>query len=250
MSALHQASCWPAGHILRAGKSAGTPSAGQPFARASFGKTRRSETGQHQRWHRSNNAFKPRPLRGLVQVLLDFPLAQGRKSVRLNSALALTVDYLAAISRFASAAEAYCSWLEREPRPGANEHFSATRLVAELYAAALSLPGTDPVNGDTPVVTQEQREMILHRLKSFPFQYYWEVFHPVALEPEEPVCGDITDDLLDIYADVKEGLLAYAVDKQSAVWHWRTTFGFHWGAHATSALRALHSFDPEDGSEC
>ena len=87
LSALHQASCWPAGHILRAGKSAGTPSAGQPFARASFGKTRRSETGQHQRWHRSNNAFKPRPLRGLVQVLLDFPLAQGRKSVRLNSAL-------------------------------------------------------------------------------------------------------------------------------------------------------------------
>ena len=87
LSALHQASCWPAGHILRAGKSAGTPSAGQSFARAPCGKIRGSDAGQDQRWHRSNNAFKPSPLRGLVQVLLDFPLAQGRKSVRLNSAL-------------------------------------------------------------------------------------------------------------------------------------------------------------------
>jgi hypothetical protein len=157
------------------------------------------------------------------------------------------VDYLAAISRFASAAETYCSWLESEPSTSAQEHYLATKLVAELYASALLLPATEPVSGDTSSVTQEQRQMILQRLKLFPFRYYWEVFHPVKLEPEEPVCGDITDDFLDIYADVKEGLLAYVVNEQSAVWHWRTTFGFHWGAHAASALRALHSYNPDDG---
>ena len=160
------------------------------------------------------------------------------------------MDYLAAISRFASAADRYCSWLESEPSTGGEEHYAATRLVAELYAAALSLPDSEPVGGDTPSLSQEQRQMILQRLKSFPFQYYWEIFDPVTLEPEEAVCGDITDDLSDIYTDVKEGLLAYAVSEQSAVWHWRTTFGFHWGAHATSALRALHSYDPKNGSEC
>jgi hypothetical protein len=83
----------------------------------------------------------------------------------------------------------------------------------------------------------------------FPFQYYWEIFEPVTDTPEEAVCGDITDDLGDIYIDVKEGLLAYPLSEQSAVWHWRTTFGFHWGRHATSALRALHAYDPESAGE-
>jgi len=178
------------------------------------------------------------------------PIAAAAARSGLTQALALTVDYLAAISRFASAAEAYCLWLEGEPGAHVNEHFAATKLVAELYAAALSLPGTDPPNSDAPVVTLDQRRIIQERLKSFPFQYYWEVVHPITLEPEEAVCGDIIDDFLDIYGNVKEGLLSYPFDRQSAVWHWRTTFGFHWGAHATSALRALHSFDPDHGSEC
>jgi hypothetical protein len=82
-------------------------------------------------------------------------------------------------------------------------------------------------------------------MDALPFQYYWELFHSVTKEPEEPVCGDLVDDLLDIYKDVKEGLLAFeSGERVLAAWHWRNTFGFHWGRHATSAIKALHDFEP------
>jgi len=64
----------------------------------------------------------------------------------------------------------------------------------------------------------------------------------------DPVCGDIADDFSDIYQDVKSGLLAYELGRKSqAVWHWRFTWGIHWGEHATSALRALHSYQKNNG---
>jgi hypothetical protein len=158
------------------------------------------------------------------------------------------MNHAAAIERFSSAALAYCKWLEAYPGTAHEEHRTATYLVAELYAAALALPDTEPNGIDPPVLGREQRAALLTRLRSFPLQYYWEIFHPLSDTPETAVCGNITDDLGDIYIDVKEGLYAYAQSKQDAVWHWRTTFGLHWGAHATSALRALHAFDPASGN--
>jgi hypothetical protein len=76
-----------------------------------------------------------------------------------------------------------------------------------------------------------------------PFQYYWEILEPVAWEPEKPVVGDLCDDLIDIYSDLREGLNLYdAGNEESAVFYWRLLFRAHWGRHLTSALHALHCF--------
>lgn len=109
------------------------------------------------------------------------------------------------------------------------------------------LPDVDdenlPADDDIPDVPAVQRNAALERFKDFPFQYYWEIFTPITEEPEEPVCGDIADDFADIYADIKPGLLAYDLGRlPQAVWHWRFAWSIHWGEHATSALRALHSY--------
>jgi hypothetical protein len=164
------------------------------------------------------------------------------------------MNYDENIDRFISIARDYCAWLEGSPLAPAQEHFAATQFIADLYGSALKLPG---VNSDfldcsfeDQTVSVEAKRAIVERLKSFPFRYYFEVFHAITDTPEEPVCGDITDDLVDIYADLKEGLMLLdAVDRPRAVFHWRTTFGFHWGRHATSALRALHMYEPDDDSE-
>jgi hypothetical protein len=72
------------------------------------------------------------------------------------------------------------------------------------------------------------------------FDYYWEVFDPYHLE--EPVGASLTDDILDIYKDVKKGILIYENNEHvEAVWHWRFDFETHWGSHAVDAIRALHS---------
>ncbi len=155
------------------------------------------------------------------------------------------MDYTAIIQRFAQSATDYCQWLEGPGDEATEDHFLATRLLAELYASALALPDCEPGQVGAIRVPDQVLARVRERLQSFPFQYYWEIFNPVALEPEVPVCGDIVDDLLDVYRDVKEGLDIYQASEESAVWHWRATFGFHWGRHVASALHALHNFDPE-----
>lgn len=71
-----------------------------------------------------------------------------------------------------------------------------------------------------------------------PHDLYWEVFDPYV--DEERVAGSLTDDFLDIYRDLKRGLVAFDKGQhQEAVWEWRFHFDHHWGEHAVDALRAL-----------
>ncbi len=155
------------------------------------------------------------------------------------------MDYQACVSQFAASAREFCAWVEGTA--GSNEVFDAIRLVSRLHADAVMLPGVDDEalgeGDDIPELSPPQKQAATERFRTFPLHYYWEVFTPITEEPEEPVTGDIADDFSDIYHDVKSGLLAYELGRQpQAVWHWRFTWGIHWGEHATSALRALHSY--------
>ena len=155
------------------------------------------------------------------------------------------MDHELFISQFTASAREFCSWVEQPAH--ANDFFDAVRLVSRLHADAVMLPEVDeehlPEGDDIPEMPPAQKKASLERFKAFPFQYYWEIFTPITPTAEEPVCGDIGDDFSDIYTDVKAGLLAYDLGLQpQAVWHWRFTWGIHWGEHATSALRALHSY--------
>jgi hypothetical protein len=155
------------------------------------------------------------------------------------------MDYQANISRFVATANEFCAWVEGTP--GSNEVFDSIRLVSRLHADAVMLPSVDdehlPKDDDMPEPSPARKQAAAERFRTFPFQYYWEIFTPISEKPEEPVCGDIADDFFDIYHDVKLGLLAYDLGREpQAVWHWRFTWGIHWGEHATSALRALHSY--------
>ena len=47
-----------------------------------------------------------------------------------------------------------------------------------------------------------------------PFQLYGEVFDSRRVPPEEPVVGDLADDLSDIYGDVNRGLLAFEAGRR------------------------------------
>lgn len=154
-----------------------------------------------------------------------------------------------AIQHFADTAQDYCDWLEAEPHSQQDEHQIATRMIACLYANALQLPAINrsgaQATTDTalPILPSSAKKALIQRLDNFPFQYYWEVYQPVTLDPEQPGCGDITEDLADIYSDIKDGLLLYKSGMvEAAAHHWRATFERHWGQHATSALKALHNY--------
>ena len=146
------------------------------------------------------------------------------------------------IAEFARAARAFCEWAVAPPLAGDNVAQQALRHVSRLVAAAseLSWDATEPADFVPPSEGDVAR--LRAKAASIPFQYYSEVFNCLVVPPEEPVVGDIVDDLLDIYGDVVLGLQLFesgAVD--AAASHWRFWFAAHWGEHATSAVRALWS---------
>ncbi len=109
--------------------------------------------------------------------------------------------------------------------------------LLELYRAGIELPDVEPVEGvdagpsPPPPANWRHFEMV---------ESYWQVFDPY--DHDEPVGGSLSDDLLDVYADLRRGLELWNSDapRSAAIWEWRFHFHAHWGAHATNALRALH----------
>ena len=87
---------------------------------------------------------------------------------------------------------------------------------------------------------QAQRERIGQKLSR---DYYWCVFEPFEPEKPDSIVGSISDDLADIWRDLKAGLTEIDSGKATsitdAVWHWRSSFETHWAQHAAGAIVAL-----------
>lgn len=116
--------------------------------------------------------------------------------------------------------------------------------VAELYAAGLGLPLTQPSHQDAPDMPPEERSRLMSETlasvggQGMPYSL---IFHPLATN-EEPVVGTLADDLASIYEDLYGGveLLAAGGTHEDAIWEWRLNFQIHWSRHALGALQALN----------
>ena len=156
-----------------------------------------------------------------------------------------------ATEKFAAAVEEYCGWAESEPKTESDEVKIAIRLLAKLYFKVLALPEHGPGN-DIGVnrISDEEWKKMLKRFGALPFNYYSVFFSPAKVAEDEPVTGDLADDLADIYRDIKEGLKLYEKGHVTeALWEWHQSFYSHWGRHATSALHALHAYAADEDIE-
>ena len=149
------------------------------------------------------------------------------------------------LDRFAQEAARFEAWATRQEREGAAAVREALTRIASLYLAALQLPHySSEALGDAPEVKRledvEMANVVAHW--SLPIHHYGEVFDPLIVPPEAPVIGSIADDIGDIYRDVVSGLRAYqSGNRVGAGWDWSFLFAYHWGEHATGAIRALHA---------
>ncbi|KAF4410977.1 MULTISPECIES: DUF5063 domain-containing protein [Streptomyces] len=74
-----------------------------------------------------------------------------------------------------------------------------------------------------------------------PADVYSEVFDPYVPR-SEPVPHRISDDLADIIADLRHGMVHYRAGRVSeALWWWQFSYFNTWGPTASAALRALQS---------
>jgi hypothetical protein len=152
------------------------------------------------------------------------------------------------VASFIEVARGYCALVE--VGGSGNSWLFARECLAsvlDLYRAALVLPETEPDGLKlTAPIGHELWEATRRRLQEkLSRDTYWEIFEPMQLEQPEPLCGSLSDDLADIWRDVKEGLLISSNEDASstdeAVWRWRFSLESHWAHDASGAIYALHA---------
>lgn len=140
------------------------------------------------------------------------------------------------VAHFVDQARQFCTFVETaHDIPLPDRLFVGRERMLALYAAACALPEVDPDDIDSgrspaPPAT-------------WPgfgdWDLYWEIFDPYVDKPA--VCGDLSEDFIDTYQDVRRGLALWDGPSQvTAIWEWSLMFRSHWGDHAIDALRALH----------
>jgi hypothetical protein len=148
--------------------------------------------------------------------------------------------------RFSDEARVFVAWAEGQGDAVLTAPLALRRIVA-LYAAALELPQpwserVAPAAHDEPPALLAQLARVRSRASAIPLQHYSEIFSPLVVA-DEPVVGDLADDLVEIYRDVGRGLARYDAGRvDDAIWEWAFNFQIHWGEHASSAIRALHCY--------
>jgi hypothetical protein len=153
-----------------------------------------------------------------------------------------------AVDEFVKYVERYCSLIENLDSINAGGLIEKLAvLLPALYINAIKLPtiwsDSDDLIDD--YVTSEMAAKVSRKVdgKLGKFNWHWCVFEPFA-EKGEADQYILSDDLADIYRDLKDGLEAYKKDtgknREEAIWAWKFNFEHHWGDHLTAALRAIH----------
>ena len=143
----------------------------------------------------------------------------------------------------------FCKFFETFSLDDKRAYLQAFRTeLLVIYSCGLTLPG-DASLSDVEYENVVTAESIKNRLLAISgliaeHRFYWEVFDPTNHLDTEAVCGDLIDDIGDIYKDIKKAVLTYETGteaaKQDAAWQLHFGFHHHWGDHCIDALRACH----------
>lgn len=76
--------------------------------------------------------------------------------------------------------------------------------------------------------------------------FYWHVYDPTYSKEPDPSQGFLTDDVYDIYHDLKIELATMDIGTSEAVehalWTLKWSHQHHWGEHCINALQYLHNY--------
>ncbi len=139
---------------------------------------------------------------------------------------------------FVAVVRQYGAWLETlQSKPREQFALEASTLLAKLIALGLELPDAEP---DTAAATETASERDI-QASCAALLGEWDSYAS-ELDPDRrsPAMGLISVDLAEIYAELTGSLSVFDGGRRDdAVWDWRFGLRYHWGQHATSALRAL-----------
>jgi hypothetical protein len=155
------------------------------------------------------------------------------------------------VVEFTAAANEFCKYAEHSAEMKGDELLRILqRILPFLYLKASLLPSLEPFfeDGNEKFVTESDWTTIRDILKDKfgTADDYLEVFDEKLNESEGPVVSSISENMADIYQDLKDFLLLYQTGTKEvmndAVWECRLNFENYWGQKLTNSLRAIHRF--------
>jgi len=154
------------------------------------------------------------------------------------------------LDRFIAASRVFCDWCASKPLSEPDEARKALAHLTQIYLLALDLKHPKEMDYEIEGKASDGAgwQQVYQRAAALPFQYYGSIFDPQSVPPEDPVIGDLADDIADIHRDLSEGLSLYDQGHYpEAEWSLWFSFQSHWGRHATGAIRALHCWCADTG---
>ncbi|SMO54017.1 protein of unknown function [Saccharicrinis carchari] len=160
------------------------------------------------------------------------------------------IVYSKNVLEFVTVANEFCNQLESVEKLSTRDFFSvATRILPLLYIKASVLPKTEPVLDESieKTVYEEDYLRIQHALmiKIGRYDDFLEVFVPNNDLDQKEVASSISENLTDIYQDVKDFLFAYRIGineiMNDALFELVDAFELYWGQKLVNVLRACHN---------
>lgn len=112
------------------------------------------------------------------------------------------------VQKFFEAAMHYCNFVETSLADYDNSKLSQLLIsISLLYTQALFLLEVESENTDIA-----DFDLDLPKVDFAQNDTYWEVFEPYKFE--EPIRGSLSDDILDIYRNIKEGVFLYQKEER------------------------------------
>jgi hypothetical protein len=155
------------------------------------------------------------------------------------------------VVEFVAVANEFCKYTEHASELKGDEILKIMqRILPLMYLKASLLPKLDPFfeDGNEKFVTEADWNVINDTLreKFGTANDFLEVFDEKINESEGHVVSGISENMADIYQDMKDFLLLYqtgtAEVMNDAVWECRMNFENFWGQKLVNSLRAIHKF--------
>ncbi|MBK7132448.1 MAG: DUF5063 domain-containing protein [Bacteroidales bacterium] len=155
------------------------------------------------------------------------------------------------VVEFVAVANEFCKYSEHASELKGDELLKIfQRILPLMYLKASLLPQFDPFfeEGNEKFVTESDWLRIhdTFREKFGTADDYLEVFDDKMKESEGPVISSISENMADIYQDMKDFLLLYQTGTNEvmndAVWECRLNFETFWGQKLVNSMRAIHKF--------
>ena len=155
------------------------------------------------------------------------------------------------VVEFVAVANEFCKYVEHASELKGDELLKILqRILPLMYLKSSFLPQLEPFfeDGNEKFVTEADWTAISDTLKEKfgTADDYVEVFDDKIKETEGPVVSSISENMADIYQDMKDFLLLYqtgtAEVMNDAIWECRMNFENFWGQKLVNSMRAIHKF--------